>query len=69
MKQQSIHDLWTIKQMVLDCPYPHTHLMEHEQYLQCGTAIIERINKVLLEENGAEAVLYSHDKELQKEDK
>lgn len=47
MKQQSIHDLWTIKQMVKGCP--HT---------KCGTAIIEKANKVLLEEGGAEAVLY-----------
>ena len=45
MKDHSVHDLWMIKQMVKDCP-------------QCGTAIIERINKVLLEENGAGAVLY-----------
>jgi len=46
MKDQSVYDLWVVKQMVRDCPS------------QCGTAIIERINKVLIEENGAEAVLY-----------
>ena len=51
MKKQSIHDLWTIKQMVKDCP--HT---------KCSTAIIEKVNKVLLEEGGAEAVLYKEEK-------
>ena len=51
MKKQSIHDLWTIKQMVKDCP-------------KCGTAIIEKVNKVLLEEGGAEAVLYPHEEEM-----
>jgi len=49
MKDQSVYDLWVVKSMVRDCP--HT---------QCGTAIIERLNKVLLEENGAEAVLFSY---------
>ena len=56
MKQQSVYDLWTIKQKVKDCPY----MKKGERYLQCGVAIIERINKVLLEENGAGAVLYPH---------
>jgi len=54
MKKQSIHDLWTIKQMVKDCP--HT---------KCGTAIIEKVNKVLLEEGDAEAVLYPHTEKKQ----
>ena len=47
MKQQSIEDLWIIKKMVPDCPR-----------VSCGTAIIERINKVLIEEDGAGAALY-----------
>jgi len=49
MKDQSVYDLWVVKQMVKGCPFP-----------PWVTAVVERINKVLLEENGAWAVLFSY---------
>jgi len=47
MKQQNIHKLYQVKQMVMECPH-----------LECSRGITETLNSVLLDENGPRAVLY-----------
>jgi len=47
MKQQSVHDLWEVKKLVLS--YAD---------LECEPAVVMMINDVLYRENGIDAVAY-----------